>query len=458
MDGDSTRLTLTGIKAPLIMGGFLAAIQAGVVLGILYAVGHDVAWGEAALVPLVLLSTIAIVVWIGLGRDTFQDISHQKAIQAEGILDIVIESLPHLRQGLNAESAREVSYLIFGKLDFDAVSLTDTTSILSFVGEGENHHLPGIKIQTKATLDALQSGDVQVVSKQWNIGCPYLDCPLHSAIIAPLIVRDRAVGSLKLYYSRPKDIGDLERAVALGLARLLSSQLELAELDTQRQAVLAAELRALQAQINPHFLFNSLNTIAMFCRTKPSEARRLVLAFADFFRHTLQSPQDFITVREELEYLDCYLELEKARFGPELVVEQHTDDDVRDLFIPPLIIQPLAENAVKHGKGAGGTPLTLRIGASRRDGRLRVTVEDNGVGFDPAVLDEMRRWGPSQEHGIGIFNVHRRLNAFYGKQAELILGSDDAGSIVGFSIPLALCQPDDDQVAALNAPGLEIPA
>lgn len=441
----SPRAIIKDIRGPLIMGGFLATIQAGVVAGLLYAGESTLTWVEIALLPIVAVSTVAIVVWVGMGRDTFKDISRQQAIQAEGILDIVIESLPHLRQGLNAESAREVSYLIFAKLEFDAVSLTDQTRILSFVGEAENHHLPGTKIKTKATLEALRTKEVQVVNNRWNIGCPYLDCPLHSAIIAPLIVRDQAVGSLKLYYSRPKDIGELEEAVAAGLARLLSSQLELAELDTQRQATLAAELRALQAQINPHFLFNSLNTIAMFCRTKPGEARNLVMAFSDFFRHTLRSPQNFITVSEELEYVDCYLQLEKARFGSELSVEQTIASPALDLFIPPLTIQPLVENAVKHGKSGVGKRLNINIQAWVENGDLNVEVRDDGVGFDPAVFVEMKNTGPSQKHGIGIFNVHRRLRAFYGPRAALLLSSDSQrGTTVGFALPLELCLPDDD--------------
>lgn len=435
------------------MGGFLAIIQAGVVAGLLYAARPDLGWIELTLLPIVAASTVAIVVWVGMGRDTFKDISRQQAIQAEGILDIVIESLPHLRQGLNRESAREVAYLIFAKLEFDAVSLTDTSRILSFVGEAENHHLPGTKIKTKATMEALQTREVQVVNNRWNIGCPYLDCPLHSAIVAPLIVRDEAVGALKLYYSRPKDIGELEEAVALGLGRLLSSQLELAELDTQRQATMAAELRALQAQINPHFLFNSLNTIAMFCRTKPAEARSLVLAFADFFRHTLRSPQEFITISEELEYVDNYLRLEKARFGPELNVQLAISPDVVDLYIPPLTIQPLVENAVKHGKGGVGRRLRVDIDAWRQNGRLHVEVRDDGAGFDPDVFAEMKNNGPSQAHGIGIFNVHRRLRAFYGPKFTLLLSSDrHKGSAVGFTLPVELCLPDDDSTSDHSFP------
>jgi two-component system, LytTR family, sensor histidine kinase LytS len=443
--------TIKDIRRPLVMGSFLAALQAGVVFGILYSAAPHLLWVEIAVAPIILLSTLGIMVWVGLSRDTFQDISRQQAIQAEGILDIVIESLPHLRQGLNPDSARDVAYLIFAKLQFDAVSLTDTTSILSFVGEGQNHHLPGTKFKTKATREALLTNEVQVVNNRWNIGCSYLDCPLHSAIIAPLIVRERAVGALKLYYSRPKDIGDLEEAMAIGLARLLSSQLELAELDHQRQATLSAELRALQAQINPHFLFNSLNTIAMFCRTKPAEARHLVLAFAEFFRRTLQSPQDFITLREELEYVDCYLELEKARWGRELLVEQRVTAEAADLYIPPLTLQPLVENAVKHGKGGGGRRLNLLVSAQVDDGRLVVRVEDDGLGFDPEVLAEMQGRGPSQRHGIGIFNVHRRLRAFFQQQFDFLVSSDERGTCVGFTLPVELCLPDDPPEPLSNA-------
>jgi LytS/YehU family sensor histidine kinase len=445
--------TVGDIRGPLVMGGFLAAVQAIVLLALLNTAADPAPWLQAVLVVFVVASTLGILVWIGLGRDTFQNISRQQAIKAEGILDIVIQSLPHLRQGLNPESARAVALLVFAKLEFDAVSITDETTILAFVGDGENHHLPGSKIKTKASLEALRTQEVRTLNNRWSIGCPYLDCPLHSAIIAPLIVRDRAVGALKLYYSRPKDMGELEEAVALGLARLLSNQLELADLDAQRQAVLAAELRALQAQINPHFLFNSLNTIAMCCRTKPGEARRLVLSFADFFRHTLQSPQDFITVREELEYVDCYLDLEKARFGPELVVERRLEEEALELYIPPLTVQPLVENAVKHGKGGGGRLVHLGIEAWIEDGGLHLRVLDDGAGFDPQLLAEIRRSGPSQQHGIGIFNVHRRLKAFFGRRFTFVVESGERRTEVGFSLPIDLCLPDAEQPAAEAAPG-----
>lgn len=438
------------------MGGFLAAGQALVLLALLRAAGSHELWLQVLVVVFVVVSTLGILVWIGLGRDTFRDISRQQAIQAEGILDIVIQSLPHLRQGLNPDSALAVSLLVFAKLQFDAVSITDTTTILSFVGEGENHHLPGTKIKTTATIDALRSKEVQVLNRRWSIGCPYLDCPLHSAIIAPLIVRDQAVGALKLYYSRPKDMGELEEAVAMGLARLLSSQLELAELDSHRQATLAAELRALQAQINPHFLFNSLNTIAMFCRTKPGEARRLVLAFADFFRHSLQSPQDFITVREELEYVDCYLDLERARFGQELAVQRRADDTVLDLYIPPLTIQPLVENAIKHGKGTGGRLMHLGMELWQENGWLQIRVIDDGAGFDPLVLAEMQEKGPGQEHGIGIFNVHRRLKAFFGQRFDFVVTSGDGRTEVGFSLPVELCLSDSEQALAAGVPVVDL--
>ncbi len=437
------------------MGVFLAAGQAFVLLALLRAAGPQALWLLVLVAVFVIVSTLGILVWIGLGRDTFRDISRQQAVQAEGILDIVIQSLPHLRQGLNPDSASAVSLLVFAKLQFDAVSITDTTTILSFVGEGENHHLPGSKIKTTATIDALHSKEVQVLNRRWSIGCPYLDCPLHSAIVAPLIVRDRAVGALKLYYSRPKDMGELEEAVALGLARLLSSQLELAELDGHRQATLAAELRALQAQINPHFLFNSLNTIAMFCRTKPGEARRLVLAFAEFFRHSLQSPQDFITVREELEYVDCYLDLERARYGQELAVQRRADDAVLDLYIPPLTIQPLVENAIKHGKGTAGKLMHLGLDLWQEDGWLQIRVIDDGAGFDPVVLAEMQETGPGQEHGIGIFNVHRRLKAFFGERFDFVVVSGEGHTEVGFSLPVELCLPDAEQTPAVAVPAAE---
>jgi sensor histidine kinase YesM len=118
---------------------------------------------------------------------------------------------------------------------------------------------------------------------------------------------------------------------------------------------------------------------------------------------------------------------------------------VLDLYIPPLTIQPLVENAVKHGKGGVGRRLRIDVEAWREGDRLHIEVKDDGPGFDPQVFKEIRDTGPSQTHGIGIFNVHRRLRAFYGPQTSLTVTSDKgSGSSVGFTLPIALCLPDDD--------------
>src|SRR5206468_1948654 len=153
------------------------------------------------------------------------------------------------------------------------------------------------------------------------------------------------------------------------------------------RAAASAELKALQAEIEPHFLFNCLNTIASFIRTDPDRARELILAFADYCRWTLARPGEFITLAEELKHVQSYLALEQARFGPQLEVEIDATPDALAVRLPPFLVQPLVENAVKHGKTE--RPLRLVIRARIRRGRLRVTVRDDGRGIAREALDRV---------------------------------------------------------------------
>src|SRR5205823_103335 len=177
----------------------------------------------------------------------------------------------------------------------------------------------------------------------------------------------------------------------------LSAQLQLSELAGSARAAASAELKALQAEMEPHFLFNCLNTIASFIRTDPDRARELILAFADYCRWTLARPGEFITVAEELKHVQSYLALEQARFGPQLEVEIDATPQALGVKLPPFLVQPLVENAVKHGKT--DRPLRLVIRARVRRGRLRVTVRDNGRGIAREALDRVLEPGVGEGDG-----------------------------------------------------------
>jgi LytS/YehU family sensor histidine kinase len=211
------------------------------------------------------------------------------------------------------------------------------------------------------------------------------------------------------------------------LGSQLSAQLQLSELHS-------ATTTALQAQMEPHFVFNALNTIASFIRTEPERARRLVLAFADHLRSRLARPGEFITLEEELRHVGSYLELEQARFGSQLEVTVDAAPDALAVRLPPLLVQPLVENAIKHGKT--DRPLHLLVRARVRRGRLHVTVRDDGRGIAREVIERVLEpgVGVGEGTGLGLANVNQRLIAHYGESVRL--RSFPFGTVVRLEVPV----------------------
>jgi LytS/YehU family sensor histidine kinase len=255
--------------------------------------------------------------------------------------------------------------------------------------------------------------------------CNHPACPLGAAAVVPLQLTDGPTGAIVAYATAgsPLDETAVETLNALGTQ--LSAQLQLSELHS-------ATTTALQAQMEPHFVFNALNTIAAFIRTEPERARKLVLAFADHLRSRLARPGEFITLEEELRHVRSYLELEQARFGAQLEVKIDAADDAPDVRLPPLLVQPLVENAIKHGKT--DRPLHLLVRARVRRGRLRVTVRDDGRGIARDAIDRVLEQGVGEGTGLGLANVNLRLTAHYGEGVKL--RSFPFGTVVRLEVPL----------------------
>lgn len=198
-----------------------------------------------------------------------------------------------------------------------------------------------------------------------------------------------------------------------------------------RELAVSAQLAALRAQVNPHFLFNSLNSIAQLIATDPVKAEACVERLGDIYRYLLhRAHADFVPLAEELSVAESYLEIERARFGDALLVEEHIDARARGLLLPSLILQPLVENAVKHGispkVGGGRVTIEARVDA----GDLRLAVRDTGVG----VRDEQALF----EHGVGLRNVRDRLLRLYGADyAPEVESAPGSGTTVTLRIPVA---------------------
>jgi two-component system LytT family sensor kinase len=189
-------------------------------------------------------------------------------------------------------------------------------------------------------------------------------------------------------------------------------------LQEQEKLLLAAKIESLKSQINPHFLFNTLTSISSLIRAEPDTARTLIIRLSALLRRLLRSHQHFVSLREELEAIDEYLDIEVIRFGPKLKVIKDIDPDTMDLIVPSMILQPLVENSIKHGFSRKVGPGSITLRSHRENGRAVIEVEDDGMGFFAESLDQ------PMSTGIGLANVRERLRVIYGTTYQLKLSSE----------------------------------
>jgi two-component system LytT family sensor kinase len=211
-------------------------------------------------------------------------------------------------------------------------------------------------------------------------------------------------------------------------------------LQEQETLLLAAKIEALKSQINPHFLFNTLTSIASLTRSQPDTARMLIVKLSGLLRRLLRSHQHFVPLREELESIDEYLDIEVVRFGPRLAVRKEINPDTLDVVVPSMILQPLVENSIKHGlaRKVGTGSITIR--SRRENGRVFIEVEDDGMGF---MLDRLNE---PMSSGIGLANVRERLRVIYGAAYQLKLTSEPGkGTSAQIEVPELLAR---EQVTA----------
>jgi LytS/YehU family sensor histidine kinase len=354
------------------------------------------------------------------------------------VLDLLVEALPHLRGGLAAASAEFTARLVYENLGLDAASVVSATDgVLAYIGEGDDHHLVGYPNLTEITKRALATGKPDTATDRAGIGCPVAACPITAVTIAPFVVRGNVVGALKLYRSGGRAMEERDERVAVGLARVFSVYLEVAELDARAALVRQAELDALRAQISPHFLFNTLTTIAALTRTDPNRAHDLIVDFAQYFRDTLAHRGDFVALDDELATVERYLGFERARFGDGLHVEFAIDPRARAVPVPVFAVQPLVENAIAHGLKARHGRGTIRIAAHPRDDGIEISVSDDGSGIAADRLQHLLQRGTGSGLGMGLSNVHQRLTGAYGPSSGLQVASErEGGTTVAFWIPL----------------------
>jgi two-component system, LytTR family, sensor kinase len=355
--------------------------------------------------------------------------------ESDTILDLAVEVLPQLRGGLNATSAEFTARILIEYLHLSAAAVVSNQRIMAFVGSGSDHHKTGSRSMTALTRRVLRTGEVLRTHDRAIIGCWRPECPLDSALVAPLVVRGHIVGALKLYHGSNHTITDADERVARGLARIFGIYLELAELDARAALVTRAELEALRAQISPHFLFNTLTTIAALTRVDAAKAHDLIVDFAEFFREALSQRAELVPLREELQYVDRYLRFETVRMGSRLKIEYDVDAGALGVLVPVLSLQPLVENAIVHGLAPKDEPGTLSIRALPRNDGFEISVSDDGVGVNASGRSGSGR----NSLGVAVSNIHNRLLGLFGTPSSLrIRRREGSGTTASFWVPASM--------------------
>ncbi|WP_116949124.1 sensor histidine kinase [Jiangella endophytica] len=334
---------------------------------------------------------------------------------------------PELRAGLSAGADKAVRHLR-ELLATPAMALTDGDGVVTWDGVGANLHVHDVRRHAARALD----GNTDVLGPP-AVECNRLDCPVRHAVAAALTTDDRVAGALIAYTSARPSAG-LVRAVE-EVARFVSGQLELAEFDRERAKLAEAEIRALRAQISPHFIYNALGAIASYVRTDPEHARELLLEFADFTRYSFRRHGDFTTLAEELRSIERYLTLEKARFGDRLSVTLRVAPEVLPVAVPFLCLQPLVENAVRHGLEGRADPGHITIIAEDAGNEALISIDDDGVGMDPDLARSLLT-GDGAGDRVGVGNVDERLRAVFGDEYGLVIETaHGAGTKVSLRVP-----------------------
>ena len=362
-----------------------------------------------------IVFTLSITVLIRL----LMDPDSVRARQSSNVLQLASQTLEAMgEEGLDSKSAQRICSLLLPSTAAIAVAITDDRFILGYAGYEESHNLSGSVIRTHATHATIADGVMRILRSSEEIGFQP-GSTIQGAIIVPLVVGDDILGTLKFYYRHARDISETQKSIAEGFGRLLSTQMAAAALEEQKKLAASMELKALQSQINPHFLFNTINTIASLVRTDPPRARVLLREFAVFYRRTLEDSADLILFEREMEQTRRYFTFEIARFGADRVeLREDIDERVGQMLVPPFLIQPLVENAVRHAMPAEGKLIITVFGRIEGDD-IVIGVADDGVGMTEEARENILHPASGQGMGIAAKNVHDRVIGYFGPGSDM---------------------------------------
>jgi two-component system, LytTR family, sensor kinase len=358
----------------------------------------------------VLLGVVLTASAVALGR-----LARPRRVLAPGeegvrsALHAAAATLPHLRTGLTRESA--------GKAIGHLHALTNAVGVL--IDDGE-HVL---------AADGIRAGDTppEWLPDSERVAVEKGPEPYGHTVVAPLVVGEERVGRLTAFYGTERRLRPEDTRVVGEVASLVSAQVELSALAAQEERLAQAELRALRAQISPHFIYNALAAVANSIHTRPEEARELLTEFAEFTRYAFRGNRSYVTLADELHYVEKYLRLEKARFGDRLDVRVSVAPEILTAVVPVLSMQPLVENAVRHGVEKATGPCRVEILGADLDADVELTVRDGGAGMSREAASAALE---GRGDGIGLANVHARLQSTFGPEYGLEVESPAGGGTV----------------------------
>ena len=387
------------------------------------------------------LSLIAAAAW-----PAFRARRARHALEAVGLqsaLHAATATLPHLRRGLNSRSAEKAVPHLRALTGAAAIALADTRAVLAIEGEGREQVRPGDLLSRllARTPDHRVHIEPRLISSDPS-------CPLRSAVLAPLVVQGKRTGTLITFYRTVGRPSQSELRVVQEAASLVSAQVELSVVADQERRLAQAELRALRAQISPHFIYNALAAVAGEIHSRPEDARELLIDFAQFTRYLFRDGRSYVTLGEEIEHLERYLRLEQARF-PDLDVTVDVPADARGAVVPAMSIQPLVENAVRHGverrAGSGQVEIVGRLVG----GDVELCVRDDGAGIEPERVPAVLAGAGG---GIGVSNVDARLRASFGERYALRIESRvGVGTTAIMTVPNLQAEPEGPQLTQAAA-------
>jgi len=421
----------------LFIGVFLPIVSMGAILVAHRSSDAAIRLVDAIGIPTMLANSVGLGIFVAMVLGALREQERAAALETERALYIAESVLPYLKRGLTYETAEATAELLYRELRANSVAVTDTERILAFVGVGKERFVVGEPIQSELSREALLTGRVLVAADKRQIQ------PHHPSITAQIVIPfssgGKTAGLIKLYFQSVRQISAVEEALARGLSKLIGIQLDLAMAEQLRELMKDAELKALQAQINPHFLFNTLNAIVTLIRVDPNAARQITVKLGAYLRMNLTMTQSpLVPLAQELEHLRTYISLMRIRFEDRLAIEVSCERGLETASIPPSTLQPLVENSVQHGFRGRTSPGEVRIEIARAAGGIAVEVRDNGVGFEPGRLGEPgdRPAAGGGSTGIGLYNVNRRLIHLFGPASGLRLANaPEGGAVIRFTIP-----------------------